>query len=301
MEGYSTKMERRSKVIRRILLGTFLILLLILIFSLDWYLWSNTESVFWRSGGVILIATAILMIWAGKELERIARLLGIEPHSPILFFLIISILTFSFIRTDTLTITIPMGLFLIFLFQILRSDTIRAFENITASSFEILYLALLPSFWLILRRDYGPFVLISLIAVVKSTDIGAYFSGTFLGRTKLIPQISAGKTLEGLLGGLITAGFVSYFTLSYIPCIVSVPSPFCNKIPFLPSFIFGLLTGLIGQLGDLAESLLKRSASVKDSSSLIPEFGGILDLVDSLLPSGFIWFLVIKYTLQALQ
>jgi len=117
------------------------------------------------------------------------------------------------------------------------------------------------------------------LAVVKSTDIGAYFTGRFLGRHKWVPSISPKKTWEGLIGGILTAMFVS-FLFSVLSGIISVAV----------ALILGWVAALSGQLGDLLESLMKRDTASKDSGALVPEFGGVLDMIDSVVvaaPFGY--------------
>src|SRR3954468_20216495 len=112
--------------------------------------------------------------------------------------------------------------------------------------------------------------IVTILLVVKFTDIGAYFGGRALGRHKLIPWLSPGKTWEGLICGLLTAGAIGAACAPWLP-----------HVPWWKAFIFGVVIGGIGQVGDLLESMMKRDAEVKDSSNLIPGFGGILDIIDS--------------------
>jgi phosphatidate cytidylyltransferase len=113
-------------------------------------------------------------------------------------------------------------------------------------------------------------VVLMILLVVKFTDIGAYFGGRSLGRHKLILWLSPGKTWEGLVCGIITAGLVG---MAFAPRVAHLSLP--------KAFIFGVIIGGVGQLGDLMESMMKRDADVKDSGRLIPGFGGILDVIDS--------------------
>jgi len=113
-------------------------------------------------------------------------------------------------------------------------------------------------------------VILMILLVVKFTDIGAYFGGRAIGRRKLILWLSPGKTWEGLFCGLLTAGLVG------MAC-----APRVSQLTWDKAFVFGVIIGGIGQLGDLLESMMKRDAEVKDSSKLIPGFGGILDVTDS--------------------
>ena len=117
-------------------------------------------------------------------------------------------------------------------------------------------------------------MVLMILVVVKSTDIGAYFGGRALGRHKLIPWLSPGKTWEGLLCGVLTAGVVGALIGRTLPHHGMALPPWLG-------FIFGVVIGAIGQAGDLLESLMKRDAEVKDSGRLIPGFGGILDVIDS--------------------
>ncbi len=158
-----------------------------------------------------------------------------------------------------------------------------ATKNLALSLFGVAYVGLLLSFLVQLRfvsLDHWDGVpLLSLIAVVKLCDIGAYTVGRLIGRHKLAPRLSPGKTVEGAIGGLAFS------------CSGSVLL-FCVLVPhFAPNLsagwqaavVYGLLLGIAGIIGDLAESLLKRDAGYKDSSGWMPGFGGVLDLLDSLL------------------
>jgi phosphatidate cytidylyltransferase len=128
--------------------------------------------------------------------------------------------------------------------------------------------------------------LLYLLSVVKMTDTFAYFVGKTWGKNKLAPILSPKKTWEGAIGGVLGGVLVS--TLFYWFGIM-LQLPF--SLGFLSSLILGLLLSFLGQISDLAESLLKRDAQVKDSSS-IPGLGGVLDIVDSLVftaPLLYIW------------
>ena len=119
------------------------------------------------------------------------------------------------------------------------------------------------------------------LAAVKCTDIGAYFVGSAVGRHKLIVWLSPGKSWEGLIGGLAFAAGVS----------ILVAWAWKIDAAVWEAAVFGVAVALAGQFGDLCESLLKRSARVKDSGAALPEFGGVLDLLDSPLlaaPVGYV-------------
>jgi phosphatidate cytidylyltransferase len=121
----------------------------------------------------------------------------------------------------------------------------------------------------------GAFLLMFPIVVTWLADTAAYFVGTHLGRRKLIPSVSPAKTVEGSVGGLVAAvvGSALYAAFLLEPFAPVAPGP------VLAAGI-GLLIGVVGQVGDLAESVLKREAGVKDSGGLLPGHGGVLDRFD---------------------
>lgn len=129
---------------------------------------------------------------------------------------------------------------------------------------------------------------IYVVLICKGGDIGGYCVGRLLGRHKLIPHISPGKTIEGALGSLVTS----------IALAVLLAAPLLGERVVLPVWgaaLTGVLLNFTTQTGDLIESLLKRRCNAKDSSNLLPAHGGILDLVDSLLFSFCAWFLILVW------
>ena len=155
--------------------------------------------------------------------------------------------------------------------------------------FAVAYLGLLPCFfaqirWLTADPDASGLMLALVVFVPKGNDIGAFFTGTFLGRHKMTPILSPKKTWEGFAGGMLAGAGVAV-GLSFV---VSV---FPGGVP--EAIGFGLAVGVAGVLGDLAESLIKRDGQAKDAAKSIPGFGGVLDVVDSVLfaaPVAYLWF-----------
>ncbi|MEP6492979.1 MAG: CDP-archaeol synthase [bacterium] len=125
----------------------------------------------------------------------------------------------------------------------------------------------------------GGLLLLLPVFTTWASDIGAYTAGRTLGRHKLIPAVSPGKTVEGAIGGVLASMFVAWV---YTRLVIHPSLHLDFRIPPVGVLGFGLLASIAAQLGDLAESLLKREAGVKDSSHLIPGHGGILDRFDSL-------------------
>jgi phosphatidate cytidylyltransferase len=140
------------------------------------------------------------------------------------------------------------------------------------------YLGLMFGFIVAIRREHSAWVLLWVILATKSCDIGAFFAGRAFGRHKLIPWLSPGKTWEGLAGGAVLAAVVGAGGL----VLVSDSDRPTSTIVGL-GLIAGVVFALVGQAGDLIESLFKRDAGIKDSGRSVPGFGGVLDVLDSLL------------------
>lgn len=130
---------------------------------------------------------------------------------------------------------------------------------------------------------WGLVAVLSMIAVVKVSDIGAYFAGKNFGRTKLAPVLSPGKTWEGLIGGLVAAALTALLLLGPVARLLQCDPGRTGVYWALGACAYGLILAVAGVLGDLTVSLLKRDAGVKDSSHWLPGFGGVLDILDSLL------------------
>ncbi|MGO2337010.1 phosphatidate cytidylyltransferase [Providencia sp.] len=119
---------------------------------------------------------------------------------------------------------------------------------------------------------FGAWWLLYVMLLVWGADSGAYAFGRTMGRNKLAPKVSPGKTWEGLIGGLITAGVISWLFSAFAP------------IPVMPDYLLvtSIIVVIVSVFGDLTESMFKRQSGIKDSSHLIPGHGGILDRIDSL-------------------
>lgn len=163
-----------------------------------------------------------------------------------------------------------------------------ATSRIAYTTFAFVYLGLFGSFFAQIRwlgdSSHTSIMLALAIFVPKAGDIGAFFTGTFLGKHKMTPLLSPKKTWEGFAGGLVAAALTaigfSYFGAVFQHGIVEAAA-------------FGIVIGIVGVLGDLAESLIKRDSGAKDAAQSIPGFGGLLDVVDSVLfasPVAYVWF-----------
>lgn len=136
----------------------------------------------------------------------------------------------------------------------------------------------------------GRSMIFYLVVVVKTTDMGAYFVGSWLGRHKLFPRLSPSKTWEGLLGGVAVAVSASCLYRAAAGSQLGLVS-----FRWVDALVLGVLLSLIGTLGDMFESLLKRAAGAKDSGSVIPGMGGVLDVLDSLLFGAPVLYIYAKF------
>jgi len=158
----------------------------------------------------------------------------------------------------------------------------------------VIYIWFLPSFITRLRHVgedgllggknwnvFGTKMVIAVIVLAKGCDVFAYLVGRLVGRHKAFPDLSPGKTIEGVFGGLL--GSVGLAALLRWDVLGVLPQ---SVFGWGEALLFGLIVGFAGMMGDLSESLLKRSAGVKDASHTVPGYGGVLDVVDSLTVAG---------------
>jgi phosphatidate cytidylyltransferase len=138
--------------------------------------------------------------------------------------------------------------------------------------------------------DAGKYFLLYFILITKFSDMGAYVVGSLIGRHKMIPRISPGKTWEGFAGAIVVStaasvAFAHFFGANMV------------GMTLLNAAILGVILSVTAVIGDLIESLFKREAGVKDSGKLFPGIGGILDLLDSLLFNAPIMYLYLRHVL----
>jgi phosphatidate cytidylyltransferase len=162
------------------------------------------------------------------------------------------------------------------------------------SLFTVLYVGLPIAFLALLRQwednGRGMAALLSVIAVVKVGDMGAYFVGRALGKRKMTPVLSPGKTWEGALAGVATSCLAAWLFFALVaPPLVGAP----KAVAWQVAAAYGLVLALAGLVGDLAESMIKRDLGQKDSSRWLVGLGGVLDVVDSLVlaaPAAYLFW-----------
>lgn len=176
---------------------------------------------------------------------------------------------------------------IIFAMQLMRRETDNAVLSVSTTIFGILYVSWFFSFVIRLKFLPGGAGLVAfLILATKASDMGAYAVGSLLGRHGLIKRISPKKTWEGSAGGFFSSILIAYLCSGFVP-----------QIPHSHILWLGAFLGVIGQIGDLYESLLKRDCQAKDAGRIFPGLGGMLDVIDSIIFTAPIFYFYIKYIL----
>lgn len=294
----------------RLITGPILILLLGLIIWFDGWLEQVQLAGFWQKlfagqehppAGLAIFALALVFIIpAACELSAIfhAQEILTRRFSTVIAAILGLALMYCIPRDmaslDTIAIfsTGAVAIFLYAMIDFSRRQNVKGVMVATgALLFAMVYLGLLLGFYLLLRREHSAWWIVGIIMVTKAADIGAYFTGRAIGRHKLIPWLSPGKTWEGLAGGIVLAALIGMAFAFMSTWLVDVR----DHVPLWLGILCGSVFAIVGLFGDLTVSLFKRGAGLKDSSSILPGMGGVLDVLDSPLmvaPAAY-WILTI--------
>lgn len=293
----------------RLIFGTIFIAALLLIFWVDSRLDYVVLSGAWSDlfggrsylpSGLALLGLSVGVIpFAAWELTRILRANDVRARTWLTCFaaelglLLHFAMPYSTDAAQAVAIvgTALVAMFLLALFCFSREKRV---EGVVAAAggvmFGMIYLGLMLGFLLSIRRWESAWVVLAIVLITKSCDIGAYFTGRAIGRHKLIPWLSPGKTWEGLLGGIVlavcVASLLAWWGRSLEPVVIGGRLVFDHSFSAAYAALAGALLAVAGQIGDLMASLFKRDAGLKDSSRLLPGFGGVLDVLDSPLLAG---------------
>jgi phosphatidate cytidylyltransferase len=177
--------------------------------------------------------------------------------------------------------------------QLCAAENERGMAAIASTLFGVFYVAILLNVLQKIRYfpDLdGAWWLLYFIVVSKMSDTGAYCTGSLIGKNKMIPRVSPGKTWEGFVGGIVFSVVSSWAFLHFA-------GGHFSGFTLAQAFVLGALLGVGSVVGDLVESLMKREAGLKDSGGYFPGVGGVLDLLDSLLFNAPLMYLFLKYGL----
>jgi phosphatidate cytidylyltransferase len=276
---------KKTEFYHRLLFSTIAISIVAVLVGFAYHPWVH----------VLLVLTMAVLTGIGVwEYARLAQHKGIKPAKKLMVVVaILEVLAFyislAYPQWSQLALLIIVFGFISFFVAHFRNAE-NALLHVAVEFFGVCYLAIPFSFMLAIlypkpEFEDGRWWLFYLIAVTKITDIGGYFVGKLFGKHPLAPQLSPKKTWEGAFGGFCFAVALSLFFAS-IGGVVGWHLTYWNAA------WLGMIIGILGQLGDLAESVLKRDAAVKDSNAL-PGIGGILDMVDSVLfTSPVVYFFI---------
>jgi phosphatidate cytidylyltransferase len=286
----------------RLILGPLMIALLVVgIIADDWLArtpipaWTGFEAN-WPAGILVFFTLATIALLASRELTAILVGKGLRACwwlnacAALLGLSLCWVLppTMSSIDTIAAVILAAMSVVIVSVVYFARNKVTEGIvAAIGGSLLSFVYLGLTLGVLLLIRRENSAWVLLWVLMVTKSCDIGAYFVGRAIGRHKLIPWLSPGKTWEGLAGGVVFSVVVAWAGLWLLARGSEAPVP-----AWWVAVVPGAALALVGQAGDLFESILKRDAGIKDSGRSLPGFGGVLDVIDSPIlaaPVAFLW------------
>ncbi|UCH64354.1 MAG: phosphatidate cytidylyltransferase [Ignavibacterium sp.] len=236
---------------------------------------------------IFILAIAIISFY---EFSLFAKNKEIEANVILGILSVILIIANSFrnfIDFYALLILVVLILTIVELFRNKGSAIVNLGTTLTG----IFYIGLFASALVSIREYYpaeytrGGLLILSILFSIWICDSAAFFGGTSLGKHKMFPRVSPKKSWEGAVFGLLFA----------VAAMISSKAVFLDFISWKDAILLGLIIGIVGQVGDLVESLFKRDAGVKDSSGFIPGHGGVFDRFDSLLYVAPVVFLYIKY------
>ena len=240
-------------------------------------------TIFWK-GFPFFIIIIIIALLGLKELYGMAYKKGYSPSYILgriitLYFIMITVCNIYCLNDSIKNIIITFFILLTFISQLFKKDYSKILAEISITIFGSIYLGYLLSFILAVKDlPNGNYYLISLLIITWANDTGAYLIGTKFGKNKIFPQISPKKTIEGSIGGIIFGIAATFASKNWL------------NLTFNELLSLGLIISIIAQVGDLFESVLKRGSGIKDSGTLIPGHGGILDSLDSLIFTAPIFY-----------
>lgn len=262
----------------RIPIGIAFLCLVGLFFYID--LKTNTAY----STGIVLawlISTALWELYAALQKKD---LMPYKNHATLFCFsgIILSIFAIEYPCIKSLKIVESYETFVLIFFlmyPVWKREEEKVLENTFSTLFAFLYIYFTLSYLMKIRslgtKEEGLIYLLFVVLVSKGMDMGGYLLGKCIGKHKLCPSISPKKSWEGAFGGIVFSLLIAYWMRDSF-------SVLSQRFTWFYLVIFSFITGILSLWGDLGESLIKRRCQIKDSNNLIPEFGGILDMMDSL-------------------
>jgi phosphatidate cytidylyltransferase len=260
-------------------------------FATIWSVLTGADAPATMPPGLALLALGLVICpMAAREFAAICRAGHVEVRDWWLAFAAVSgLLMFAIVPVQAPAVSsasiVATGATIVLVGSILLHTRHKQTHGATAAAgaalFSFIYLGLMFGFVLALRREQSAWVVLGVLMVTKSCDIGAFFTGKAIGKHKLIPWLSPGKTWEGLVGGVVTAALTAVGLVA-LARATGLQSGVI-ELAWWQAAGAGVAFAVTGQAGDLFASVLKRDAGLKDSGRSLPGFGGVLDVVDSVL------------------
>lgn len=277
-----------SPVVRRVITGVVL--------SLFWFVVIISQQS-WLAFGAFALAILICHFEFAKMIE--ARGIDTCRMSGAVAAFVYLLNCFAF--PDNSYLAAALIIFLLFVRLLFDPKVEKPLESAAFAVLSFIYIPFMLSFFLRIAQTCDPqpftvakegFILVLYVVVVtKATDVGGYAIGIPFGKHKMFPRISPNKSWEGLIGGLLFSALFSLAFFWFVRPDPSVVTPFC----YAAAAGMGVLIGLGGVLGDLIESMFKRSAEMKDSGGIFQGIGGLLDTFDSLIFTPVIFYLFLQF------
>lgn len=280
LEGHTQEGKPVKKRQRRVVLGFMLFTLVIGMTVL---------------GGMFFSLFVFIVFLIGfNEMNAMLRVKHIYPSKLIVITMgALMILATTFAKSDWLPFLVTTAALLSF-FRLLFRQPRATISDIGATLMCVFYLIYFPVHYIMVRKmgadtvdarylEPGLGYLILVFTVISASDVGAYYFGRWLGKSPLYPELSPKKTREGALGGVLFGTFMGGLVSFFI------------GLPLHHGFVLSVLLTIVGQLGDLTESLLKRDSGIKDSSNLLQGHGGVLDRADSYIFAGAVTYYYIHW------
>ncbi len=268
----------------------------ILILSALAVLWLDTNCAPWYPG--FALAIAAIGYFSSRELLLFLPAED-RPHRSVTQLAVVSLLLLNWlpqmVELGSPFVLVSHGfvfwILLAFLFEMARyTPTGGGTKRVASFALVLVYLGLFPAFFVQLRfrnPEVSTLQLAAAIFIPKVGDIGAYTFGRLFGKHLFSPVLSPKKTWQGFAGAMLIA------PLTAVAFWIAEPRIFVGGLAH--SIVFGVIVGIVGIYGDLAESMMKRDGQLKDASKAVPGFGGLLDVIDSVIFAAPVAYLVLEY------